>query len=57
MQQVFSIPKSIKQNSTFTFCPGCDHGVAVKLVAQIIDELNIQEHHQDVLFYYTIFWM
>ena len=43
MQQVFSVPKSIKQNSTFTFCPGCDHGVAVKLVAQIIDELNIQE--------------
>ena len=43
MQQVFSIPKSIKENSSFTFCPGCDHGVAVKLVAQVIDELNIQE--------------
>ena len=44
MQQVFSIPKSIKQNSCFTFCPGCDHGVAIKLVAQVLDELNLQEN-------------
>lgn len=43
MQQVFSVPKSIKENSAFTFCPGCDHGIAIKLVAQIIDELNIQD--------------
>ena len=44
MQQVFNVPKSIKQNSTFTFCPGCDHGVAIKLVAQLLDELNLQEN-------------
>lgn len=43
MQQVFSVPKSIKKNSSFAFCSGCDHGVAVKLVAQVIDELNLQE--------------
>lgn len=43
MQQIFSTPKAIKKDSTFTFCSGCDHGVAVKLVAQIIDELNLQE--------------
>ena len=43
MQQVFSVPKSIKKDSTFTFCPGCDHGIAIKLVAQVIDELNLQE--------------
>ena len=41
--QVFNIPRAIKQNSNFTFCPGCDHGVAIKLVAQIIDELKLQE--------------
>lgn len=41
--QVYSVPKSIKKNSTFTFCPGCDHGIAIKLVAQIIDELNIRD--------------
>lgn len=41
--QVYSKPKSIKENSCFTFCPGCDHGTAVKLVAHIIDELNLRE--------------
>ena len=41
--QVFSVPKSIKQNSNFTFCSGCDHGVAIKLVAQVLDELNLQD--------------
>ena len=42
MQQVFSIPKSIKKDMRYTFCPGCDHGVAVRLVAEVIDELGIQ---------------
>ena len=41
--QVFTSPKSLKDNSKFTFCPGCDHGVAVKLVAMILDELNLQK--------------
>ena len=41
--QTFTKPKSIKENSSFTYCPGCDHGVATKLVAQIIDELNLKE--------------
>ena len=43
MQQVFKTPNSIKENSCFTFCPGCDHGVVIKLVAQLLDELNLQE--------------
>ncbi len=40
---VYTKPKSIKPNSSFTFCSGCDHGVVVKLVAEVIDELNLQE--------------
>ena len=43
MQQVFSIPKSFKDNFRFTFCPGCDHGIAMRLVAEVIDELGIRE--------------
>lgn len=43
MQQVFSIPKSIKENMRYTFCPGCDHGIAVRLVAELIDEMGIHE--------------
>ena len=43
MQQVFSIPKSMKKDFRYTFCPGCDHGVAVRLVAELIDEMGLQE--------------
>ncbi len=41
--QVYSTPKSIKKDSKFTFCPGCDHGLAIKLTAEVIDELNLRE--------------
>ena len=41
--QVYTKPKSIKENSSFTFCSGCDHGLALKLVASVIDELDIQQ--------------
>lgn len=44
MQTVFKIPKTIKENSKFTFCSGCDHGNAIKLVAQVIDELELKEN-------------
>ena len=40
---VYAKPKSIKENSSFTFCSGCDHGLALKLVASVIDELDIQQ--------------
>lgn len=41
--QVFKIPESIKKGSKFTFCPGCDHGIAVRLVAEVLDELGLRE--------------
>jgi len=41
--RVYSPPKSIKENSSYTFCPGCDHGLAIKLVAEVLDELNLQD--------------
>lgn len=44
MQTIFEIPKTIKENSRFSFCPGCDHGVAIKLVTQVLDELDLQEN-------------
>lgn len=42
--QVFSLPKSLKGDVKYSFCPGCDHGVAVRLVAEVIDELGIREN-------------
>lgn len=44
LTQVFKIPDSIKKDAKFSFCPGCDHGVAVRLVAEVIDELGLREN-------------
>lgn len=41
--QVFKIPESLRRNVKYTFCPGCDHGVAIRLVAEVLDELGIQD--------------
>lgn len=40
---IFQIPKSIKKDAKYPFCPGCDHGLAVRLVAEVLDELNLRE--------------
>lgn len=42
--QVFKLPNSLRENAKFSFCPGCDHGVAVRLVAEVMDELGIREN-------------
>ena len=41
--QVFKIPESLRKDVKYSFCPGCDHGVAVRLVAEVLDELNLKE--------------
>lgn len=42
--QVFKIPDSFKKDARYTFCPGCDHGVAVRLVAEVLDELGLTQN-------------
>lgn len=42
--QTFKIPESIREGAKFSFCPGCDHGVAVRLVAEVLDELGLREN-------------
>lgn len=42
--QTFKIPESIKEGAKFSFCPGCDHGVAIRLVAEVLDELGLREN-------------
>ncbi len=42
--QVFKLPESLKGDVKYSFCPGCDHGVAVRLVAEVLDELGIREN-------------
>jgi 2-oxoglutarate ferredoxin oxidoreductase subunit beta len=40
---VYSRPRSLTDSYTI-YCPGCTHGTASRLVAEVIDELGIQEH-------------
>ena len=40
---VFESPKSLKAGMKFPFCAGCDHGVAIRLVAEVLDEMNLKE--------------
>lgn len=42
VQTIFSRPKSIRDVSTH-YCPGCTHGITHRLVAEVLDELNLRE--------------
>ena len=41
-QVVYSRPKSLTDTSTH-YCPGCTHGVAHRLIAEVIDEMDLRE--------------
>ena len=42
MIKVFERPKSLT-DKPFHYCPGCTHGIVHRLVAEVMDELNIRE--------------
>jgi 2-oxoglutarate ferredoxin oxidoreductase subunit beta len=42
MKKVYSRPRSLKRN-TFHYCPGCGHSVVHRVIAEVIDEMNLQE--------------
>lgn len=42
MKLVYSRPQALKNVPT-AYCPGCFHGLTQKLIAEVIDELNIRE--------------
>jgi 2-oxoglutarate/2-oxoacid ferredoxin oxidoreductase subunit beta len=41
-QLVYSRPESLVEVSTH-YCPGCTHGIAHRLIAEVLDEMNIRE--------------
>ncbi len=42
MDKIYSHPKSLRIKSTH-YCAGCGHGIAHRLIAEIVDELGIRE--------------
>nr|MDA3846271.1 2-oxoglutarate oxidoreductase [Vallitaleaceae bacterium] len=42
MDIVFERPKSLTDVVTH-YCPGCPHGIVHRIIAEIMDELGIQE--------------
>jgi 2-oxoglutarate ferredoxin oxidoreductase subunit beta len=42
MKKKFNHPKSLRHVSTH-YCAGCGHGIAHRLIAEVIDELDIRE--------------
>lgn len=42
MDKIYSHPKSLR-NTTTHYCPGCGHGIAHRIIAEVVDELGIRE--------------
>ncbi len=42
MEYIYQHPKSLRHTITH-YCPGCGHGIAHRIVAEVIDELGIRE--------------
>ncbi len=42
MKKVFTRPKSLKRN-VFHYCPGCGHSIVHRLIAEVIDEMDLQD--------------
>ncbi len=42
MKKTLDRPRSLK-NTSFRYCPGCGHIIIHRLIAEVIDELNIRE--------------
>lgn len=42
MEKVFGKPEAL-QDRVFHYCPGCTHGIIHRLVAEVIDELQVRE--------------
>ena len=40
-QIIYQRPKALT-DVQFSYCPGCPHGIATRLVAEVIDELGIE---------------
>ena len=47
METIATRPKSLT-DLQFTYCPGCLHGVAHRLIAEVIDEVDMRDNTMGV---------
>ena len=40
---VFEIPKNMQKNLNSGFCAGCDHGVLIRVIAEVLEEMGLSE--------------
>jgi len=43
MQKVYARPKALKK-AVFHYCPGCGHSIIHRLIAELVDEMDIQDN-------------
>lgn len=48
MEKIYKRPESIK-NKVSGFCPGCMHGLIIKVIAEVIDEMDLRKKAVAVL--------
>ncbi len=49
MERIYSRTKTIQENKVSGFCPGCMHGTVMKLIGEVIDEMNLVDKATCVL--------
>ena len=42
MKKVYTRPRLLKRN-TFHYCPGCGHSVIHRIIAELVDEMNLED--------------
>jgi len=48
MEKIYSRTKTL-QDKVSGFCPGCMHGTAIKLIGEVLEELNVVDRTACVL--------
>ena len=49
MKQIYARTKTIQEDKVSGFCPGCMHGTVMKLIGEVLDEMNVVDRAACVL--------
>ncbi|MDP6353075.1 MAG: thiamine pyrophosphate-dependent enzyme [Alphaproteobacteria bacterium] len=49
MEQIFEQPASAALEHRYDYCAGCGHGITIRLIAEVLDELELRERTIGVL--------